>query len=151
MGVISKAKSDVDQFAPTLRPLQLETPALDAPVKKHPLQRLREVRMRKGLSVGQVAMLLGVSPSQVWLEEEPTADLSLATIKKWATALNVPVHELLIEQQANMALVGVTASQLYRISSMAAVMSERGDDDGATMNMIGRLVQQLEQLQESRE
>ena len=150
MGVISKAKSDIDQFATALRTTSLAAPTLDAPVEQLPLQRLREVRLRNELSVGQMAMLLGVSPSQVWADEEPTADLSLSTITKWANALDVPVHELLIEHQSNMGLVGMTPMQLSRVAAIASAMFEQGDDDG-TMNMIRRLVQQLEQLQESRE
>ena len=148
MGVISRPESEVSQLRPSLRQDYVDAVGQDAPEKPH-FHRLRETRMRKQLSVGQMAMLLRVSPSQIWMEEDPSADVTLSVVKKWADALEVPINELLVEQNSNMQLIGMSSSQLSRIASMATVMSD-DCDDSATANMIIRLISQLEQLEDSR-
>ena len=144
MGIISKP--DFDVLSRMIRHID-GTPD-SSPTK--PLHRLREMRVAKGLSVGQMAIRLRVSPAEIWAQEDPEYDPSLTEIRRWSQALDVPMHELLIENQNQMDLVCVTSHQLSKMTVLAGNMQTDSCADSATMNLLSRLTQQLDELRSAR-
>jgi transcriptional regulator with XRE-family HTH domain len=59
--------------------------------------RIRELRQRRGVSVGDIASLAGVSKSLVSQIERGVASPSIETVRKIASALEVPVFSLFLE------------------------------------------------------
>jgi transcriptional regulator with XRE-family HTH domain len=59
--------------------------------------RIRELRQRRGMSVGEVATLAAVSKSLVSQIERGVASPSIDTVRKIASALELPVFSLFLE------------------------------------------------------
>lgn len=58
-------------------------------------ERIKDIRQQKGLSQKELGKLLGVSQQMVGQWESPKANLTLDTITKIATVLNVNINDLL--------------------------------------------------------
>lgn len=59
--------------------------------------RIREVRLREGLNIKTVGILIGLSEKDARRIESPTNDISLAELQQWARAMRVPVTELVVD------------------------------------------------------
>jgi len=114
---------------------------------------LRATRIRLGVTVGEMATRLGISPSEVWRQEAPESDLHLSNFNDWSQALAVPVFELLIEQQEQMELVSIPPARLMEMAALAdqmALTSKQAQDPGCA-NLATRLSTQLQQLSAQRD
>ena len=69
---------------------------LDSTTPQVVLHRLAEVRRAKGMPRRVLAQRLGISVQELRLKEE-SADLSISTLCQWASVLNVPITELVVE------------------------------------------------------
>ncbi len=58
-------------------------------------ERIKDIRQQKNLSQKELGRLLGVSQQMIGQWESATANLTLETISKIATALNVNINDLL--------------------------------------------------------
>lgn len=117
-----------------------------------PLHRLREHRNRLGLSVGEVAMRMGISPSLVWIQESPESDVTLTTLTEWSKALKLPVSELLVEHHDGMELVEIQRQRLSAMLELVHQMVDTSEEgqDSACVNLATRLATQIEQLSQQR-
>jgi transcriptional regulator with XRE-family HTH domain len=91
-----------------------------------PLNRLRTVRRREGISRRTVARRLQRSVEEVALQEEEPNDLLLSTLYQWASALEVPVTELLVEPNESLSPSVMKRAQAVRLMKTAKTILERG-------------------------
>ena len=140
MGVLSKP--GVNGIAPLVGQMAPEFPRQPA-IRMH---RLREVRQSLGISVGEMSLRLRVSPSEVWIQEDPEYDATLTELRNWSEALNVPVHSLLVERQEHLNFVDVGERQISVFRRFAERMQADSADDSATLNLLQRLNDQLAEL-----
>ena len=109
------------------------------------LNRLREARLRVGLTLEEVAERLGRSVVTVTLEEKPDNDLSISTLRTWSAALEVPVGELLIGQASPIGMPCLTRKRIEQMEQSATkiIGSARGK---ATVTFAQGLLRQIREL-----
>ncbi len=87
--------------------------------KSHALHRIREVRIAEGCSLGMVARRMNKEASILRNQELENTDLTLTDLYRWQAALNVPVHELLIEPERTLAEPIRTRASIIRMATTA--------------------------------
>jgi transcriptional regulator with XRE-family HTH domain len=58
-------------------------------------RKVREVRLKKKMSQGDLAKILGVHPTYISSVERGVRNMALNNIERLARALNVPIEELI--------------------------------------------------------
>ncbi len=107
-----------------------------------PLDRIAEVRQAQGLTLRTVSRRCGVSVRRLKAEEQGGCELTLAALRRWAQALDVPVVELLAEPSDGLAASVSLRAQLVRV--MKTVEALRAHAESAAMRRISdRLRDQL--------
>lgn len=107
-----------------------------------PLHRLRTVRLQQGVSMRSVARQTGTDIRQLRLQEHETADLRISDLRKWQSALDVPLSELLVEPDEPLSRPVMERARLVRVMKTAAAMLERAPTP-AMKRMAQMLVEQL--------
>lgn len=125
-------KSGVDC---TNNPAPTPAPASAPPA----LHRIAEVRRQQGVSIRSAARRIGVTPEVVRQQEASTTDLSLSDLLRWQRALDVPVSDLLVEQEAPLSGPVLNRARMLRVMKTARAITE-GNQDPA----VARLAQMLE-------
>ena len=62
-----------------------------------PLHRIQEVRRLQGMSLRTAARQLGTDVRSIRAQEQASTDLKLSDLYRWQEALEVPIGELLVE------------------------------------------------------
>lgn len=109
--------------------------AANAPRKLH---RIREIRMREGVSLRSAARQMGTDIRHVRLQEQESTDLRLSDLHKWQQALEVPVSELLEETEQPLSQPVMERARMIRLMKTAAAIKER-----ATSVAIQRMAEML--------
>ncbi|WP_432563798.1 helix-turn-helix domain-containing protein [Kineococcus sp. SYSU DK003] len=91
--------------------------------------RIREVRVAQGLTIAQLATAAGVSAAMVSQVERGLADPSLATLRQFARALDVPLFDL-FEAAPRVSPVAVT-----RAGKQVTITSPNGDTSYARLSV----------------
>jgi hypothetical protein len=105
-----------------------------------PLHRIAEVRRRQGVSVRSAARRLHTSIDQVRRQEDPHSDLPLSELYHWQDALEVPVADLLVENDSPLSEPVLTRARLLRVMKTVRAIKET-----ATAVSILRFATMLEQ------
>jgi len=92
--------------------------------------RLRDVRMRSGLSLREVARQLGVSPSFVSQMENGKSQPSVATLYSMAQLLHVSIDELFEREPGDQAGAGAPVTD--PLHAPAALVAEARNQNGAS-------------------
>jgi len=107
------------------------------------LHRLAAVRKAKKIPRRVLAEQLGITVEELRIKEA-SADLTISTLCHWASTLNVPVTELVVEPDESLAPTRMARSQAARLMNVAAKLRDRSRRRG-----IQRLAQTfVEQLAE---
>jgi len=107
------------------------------------LHRLAAVRRAKKMPRRVLAQRLGITVQELRMKEE-SADLSISTLCHWASVLNVPITELIVEPGEFSASTRLARVQATRLMQVAAKLRDRARRRG-----IKRLAQNfVEQLAE---
>ncbi|MCG8583533.1 MAG: helix-turn-helix transcriptional regulator [Pirellulales bacterium] len=93
-----------------------------------PLHRVRTVRVQQGISLRTVARGRHVSLRQVRREESPHSDLNLSTIYQWQSFLEVPVADLLVENQDPLSRPVMERARMVKLMKTIATIRERATD-----------------------
>ena len=110
-----------------------------------PLQRIGEVRQQQGTSLRSVARKLNLPMQEVREQEEPSSDLHISELLKWQKILDVPLADLLVDNQGPLSEpVGKRASML-RVMKTAKAILESTKSDSMT-RLANMLVEQLIQI-----
>jgi hypothetical protein len=115
-------------------------PPLPAAPSGRPLHRIAEVRRNQGISVRSAARRLHTSMEQVRRQEDPHADLPLSELYHWQSALEVPIADLLVENDSPLSEPILTRARLLRVMKTVRAIKET-----ATAVSILRFVTMLEQ------
>ena len=119
-------------------------PAHDAPSQRpvQPLQRVAAVRRQQGISRRTVARRMNVELSTIREQESETYDMTLSQLYEWQKALEVPVSELLVEADDNLAATIMHRAQLVRLMKSALAIKENAKQE-SIRRMIETLIDQL--------
>lgn len=104
-----------------------------------PLHRLAEVRRRQGVSVRSAARRMGVPAEQVRQQEATDADIRMSDLHRWQRALDVPLAELLVEQDAPLSGPVMNRARMLRVMKTVRAIAENNSDAG-----VARLTAMLE-------
>ncbi|MFO0897794.1 MAG: helix-turn-helix transcriptional regulator [Pirellulales bacterium] len=118
------------------------------PEKKPPqprLHRIREVREQQGMSLRSAARHMNMELRVLRSQEEESADLSLSDLYRWQKVLDVPVADLLEEQDSPISRPVLERARLVKIMKTAAAILEKAADVG-TRRQATMLVEQLIEL-----
>jgi transcriptional regulator with XRE-family HTH domain len=129
---------DIPFDSTTLGHLPLPNVAASSATK--PLHRIGDVRRRQGISVRSAARRMHTSIDQVRRQEEPNTDLLLSDLLRWQQALDVPVSDLLVENDAPLSEPVMTRARLLRIMKTVRAIKET-----TTSSSIQRFATMLEQ------
>jgi transcriptional regulator with XRE-family HTH domain len=106
-------------------------------VQRH---RLAEVREQQGISVRSAARRMGVPMDQVRREERPETDLTLTQLARWQRALEVPLIDLLVDNDAPLSAPVLERAKWLRLMKTVKAIEELKASPSVT-----RMAQMLEQ------
>lgn len=86
--------------------------------------RLAEVRKQQGVSVRSAARRMGVSMDQVRREEHPETDLMLSDLVRWQVALEVPLADLLTDDEAPISAPILKRAKWLRLMKTVKALGE---------------------------
>jgi len=118
----------------------LPVPQVPMAGSPRPLHRIADVRRRQGISVRSAARRMHTSIDQVRRQEEPGCDMLVSELLRWQQALEVPVGDLLVENEAPLSEPVLTRARLLRIMKTVKAIEET-----AGSSSIQRFAQMLEQ------
>lgn len=113
--------------------------------RRRGLHRLAEVRQRQHVSLRNVARRLGISIADARRQELAESDLTLSQLLRWQQVLDVPVAELLVEADGQLAGPVLERSRMVRLMKTAAAIRERTRGT-ATERLVAMLVEQVVEL-----
>lgn len=120
--------------------VECTAPTGAAPAQKSPdLHRIAEVRRQQGVSIRSAARRMGVSLEQVRQQEEGSADIRVSDLQRWQRALDVPIADLLVEQDAPLSGPVLNRARMLRVMKTVRAIAEGNHDAG-----VARLTAMLE-------
>lgn len=132
------AESTPEQGLPTAT-----RPLIGASAERgRPLHRLAEVRRQQGVSLRRVARALRSDIREVRKMEQPTSDLSLTELYRWQRALDVPVADLLVDNDAPLSAPVMERARLVKLMKTAAAIQEKAEHP-SVKRLAETLVSQL--------
>lgn len=115
-----------------------------AKAKARRMHRISTVRQRQGVSLRSVARQMRIDVRRLRAQEDESADLMLSTLYQWQKVLDVPISELLVENNDPLSPVILQRARMVKIMKTVAAILERSESKG-----IRRLAEMLsEQLTE---
>ena len=114
------------------------------------LHRLREIRLREGISQRTVARRSGVSINDVRLQEHLSTDIPISVLHQWQAVLDVPLAELLVEPDEHLSPPLARRAQLVRVMKTAQSITEQTTETSVkrlAQTLIDQLVQIMPELQ----
>ncbi|MDA1040801.1 MAG: helix-turn-helix transcriptional regulator [Planctomycetota bacterium] len=107
--------------------------------------RVAEVRQRQQVSLRNAARRLGVSIAEVRRQERAESDLTLSQLLRWQQVLSVPVGELLVEAEGQLAGPVLERARMIRLMKTAAAIRDRTRGT-ATGRLVDMIIEQLVEL-----
>ncbi len=106
------------------------------------LHRIAEVRAQQGLSLRAVSRRTGVEVRELKVQECPQTNLTLEQLYRWQEALEVPIGNLLVDQDQELSPTVQTRAALIKVMKTVVAMREV-----ATSPRLSRMTEMLsEQL-----
>lgn len=102
------------------------------------MHRIAEVRQRQGVTLRNVARRLGIEMSVVRRQEQADCDLRISEVMAWQSVLEVPIAELLVEDDGQLSGPVLERSRMVKLMKTAAAIRER---TGGTP--VGKMVEML--------
>jgi transcriptional regulator with XRE-family HTH domain len=110
-----------------------------------PLHRIQEVRRLQGMSLRTAARQLGTDVRSIRAQEQASTDLKLSDLYRWQEALEVPIGELLVEDDEPLSRNIRERAQLVKIMKSARALLETAESN-STRRMTENLIEQLTEL-----
>jgi len=112
------------------------------PLARRPLHRLAAVRRLQGISRRTLARRLNTDVSTVKKQEQQTADIALSTLYEWQQVLEVPLTELLVDNDEPLSGPVLKRARMVRLMKTAAAILQRSQQP-SIQRMARMLVDQL--------
>ena len=109
------------------------------------LHRIQEVRRLQGMSLRTAARQLGTDIRSIRAQEQATTDLRLTDIYNWQRALDVPISELLVDEDEPLSRPVRERGAMLKIMKTARSLLESAPT-GPARRMAENLVEQLLEL-----
>lgn len=109
---------------------------------QRPLHRLAEVRRQQSVSQRNVARHLGLDIATVKAQEQETNDITLSTLYKWQSVLQVPVADLLVDCEEPLSPPVMARAQMVKLMKTATALLAKAESPG-TRRLVQMLVDQL--------
>jgi len=107
--------------------------------------RIADVRRLQGVTLRNVSRRLGLPLAVVRRQEQEDCDLRLSDLLEWQTVLEVPVAELLVEDEGQLSGPVLQRSRMVKLMKTAAAIRER--TEGTTAGrMVSMLIDQILEL-----
>src|SRR5690606_23342715 len=103
------------------------------------LHRIAEVRQQQGASVRSVSRKLNLTASEIREQEDPTADLHISDLLKWQEILEVPLSELLVDNDGPLSEPVEKRASMLRVMKTAKAIQE-SVHDRSTKRLANMLV-----------
>jgi transcriptional regulator with XRE-family HTH domain len=110
-----------------------------------PLHRIQDVRRLQGMSLRTAARQLGIDVRSIRAQEQASSDLRLSDLYRWQRALEVPVGELLVDDDEPLSRPVRERAQLVKIMKTARSLAETVNHSAA-QRMAENLIEQLQEL-----
>jgi transcriptional regulator with XRE-family HTH domain len=110
-----------------------------------PLHRIQDVRRLQGMSLRTAARQLGTDVRSIRAQEQASTDLKLSDLYKWQRALDVPVSELLVDDDEPLSRPIRERAQLVKVMKTARALLETASSP-STARMAENLIHQLLEL-----
>jgi transcriptional regulator with XRE-family HTH domain len=121
------------------------TPIVLGNANEQRLHRISEVRQQQGVSLRSAARRMGKEVSRLKVQEQETTDLRLSDLYDWQQVLDVPVADLLVEQEASLSHPIMQRAQMVRLMKTATSILESAQAP-ATCRMAQMLIDQLVEM-----
>jgi transcriptional regulator with XRE-family HTH domain len=118
-------------------------PPAAAPTKL--LHRISEVRQEQGVSVRSAARRLGLSMQEVRTQENPTSDLRLSQLHLWQQVLEVPLADLLLDNEGPLSTPVSQRARMLRVMKTVKAIAE-GAHEAPVQRLAAMLISQLVEL-----
>lgn len=126
-------------------------PQANASASTKKYHRLREVRQQQGASLRSVARRLNLTIQEVRDQEDPCRNLHISELLNWQSVLEVPLGDLLIDNDGPLSEPVYNRASMLRIMKTAKAILESAHECGVKRlaNMlVGQLVQLMPELAE---
>lgn len=131
-----------------LKPAANGTARQDSPAparKSQPLHFIRQVRKQQGISLRSAARRMQLDVADVKGLEDESSDMPLSMLYRWQRALEVPVANLLVDDDDGLADPIMKRARLVRLMKTAAAILEKAESD-SQMRLAQMLVEQLVEI-----
>jgi transcriptional regulator with XRE-family HTH domain len=115
------------------------------------LHRIREIRLREGVSLRSAARQMGTDIRSLRLQEQESTDLRLSDLRRWQQALDVPLSELVMDEELPLSRPVMERARMIRLMKTAAAIHERAPNLGIkrmAQMMVDQLVEIMPELKE---
>jgi transcriptional regulator with XRE-family HTH domain len=115
-----------------------------------PLHRISEVREQQGISLRSLARKFGCSIQQVREEEAPDHDMTLSDLRRWQKVLDVPLADLLEDDEGPLSSPVGKRACLLRTMKTAKAIGEAAHSSSVkrlTNMLIAQLVELMPELE----
>ena len=109
------------------------------------LHRIRTVRRQQGISIQGAARKLRVEPTKLRAQEEESTDLHLSDLYRWQKALDVPIADLLIDNEGPLSAPVMKRAQLVKVMKTVEAIMEKARS-GEVRRMAETLKEQLVEI-----
>ena len=106
------------------------------------MHRIREVRMREGISIRCASKRMGVTARVARLQERAGTDLRLSDLQRWQAALSVPLAELLVDD-CEISQFALSRSKLVLVMKTAQAIREISLDNSRVARLVDTMIGQL--------
>ena len=115
------------------------------------LHQISQVRQQQGISLRSAARRMRMDLSEVLALEHESSDMLLSTLYRWQQALEVPITDLLVDQEAPLSAPVLKRARMIRLMKTAAAIREAAKNDQIrrlTEMLIGQLVEIMPELKD---
>jgi hypothetical protein len=109
---------------------------------KQLMHRISEVRQEQGVSVRSAARRMNVSMQDVRSQEDPTSDLRLSQLHLWQEVLEVPLADLLIDNDGPLSTPVSQRARMLRVMKTVKALAESAHEP-PVKRLIEMLITQL--------
>lgn len=122
--------------------LELEQKPVIIPRKLH---RLAEVRQQQGVSHRNVARRLGSDLKTVREQEQETTDLPLSLLYAWQQVLDVPIADLLLDNDGPISPLVLQRARMVKLMKTATAIQDKAGSS-AVRRLVQMLIDQLVEI-----
>ena len=118
-----------------------------SPVSKSsgPYHRVQKVREQQGMSLRSVSRKLNLTSQEVRQQEQSNSDLKISDLLRWQKILEVPLTDLLIDNEGPLSEPVERRASMLRVMKTAKAILE-GAHDRSVKRLANMLVDQLVQI-----